>query len=313
MTSPDSPVSVSPPPSADAWFERVSSARVLGAFAAVAFSFSWIVWFAGIAVARPASIGDEAFAPFLIVGSFGPTVAAVATLLVLGRWPAVWWLLRRFGRVRARWWVWLVVFFALPITYAVALLVVGVRPQIELWMLALTIAVVPINAVLVGVLFGVGPLGEEAGWRGLLSPALDRRWGRVRAALVVGVVWAAWHAPLATFDDWRGEVSPLLFAVTYPLTLIAFSFALIWVMRWSRDSLVFAVLFHGVFNLTASLMNDADLWNLDGVSAELLTLVGTATVVLVAVGCELIGRTRASDRAIVSLAARAAERQARSR
>lgn len=313
MSNPESLSAVSPTPGDDGWFARVSTTRVLGAFAAGAFSFSWIVWFAGLAVARPASIGEEGFAPFLIVGSFGPTVAAVVTLLVLGGWPAVRWLLRRFGRVRARWWVWLVVFFALPIVYASSLLVVGVRPEIELWMLALTIAVVPINAVLVGVLFGVGPLGEEAGWRGLLSPALDRRWGRVRAALVVGVVWAAWHAPLATFDDWRGEVSPLLFAATYPLTLVAFSFALIWVMRWSRDSLFFAVLFHGVFNLTASLMNDVDLWNLDGVSAELLTLVGTATVALVALGCELIGRTRASDRAIASLAARAAERQTRSR
>jgi len=286
---------------------------VLGGFVALACALSWVVWLAGIAAVGPESIGDEGFAPFLIVGSFGPTIAAIVMVSTVGGWPALRWLLRRFGRIRARWWVWMVVFFALPLSYTVVLLALGVRPQLEWWMLALTLVVVPINAVIVGVLFGVGPLGEEAGWRGLLSPALDRAWGRVRASLVVGVIWAGWHAPLALFDDWRGDIAPTLFAVSYPLTLIAFSFALIWVMRWSRDSLLFAVLFHGVFNLTASLMNDPELWDFAGVSAELRTIAGLVTVLLVAVACELIGRTRASRRAIETLATRAAGRQARTR
>ncbi len=305
----DSPALSSQPSVDDAWFARVTPVRSLGAFTVAAFSFSWITWFIGMALVQPQSIADEGFATFLVIGSFGPTVAAVATLLYLGGWPALAWLLRRWVRVRARWWVWLIVFFTLPVVYAAVLLVIGVRPQIEWWMLAVTIAVVPINAVLVGVLFGVGPLGEESGWRGVLSPALDRRLGRLGAALVVGVVWAAWHAPLATFSDWRGDVDFLLFAVTYPVTLVAFSFAIIWVMRWTRDSLFFAVLFHGVFNLTASLMNDTDLWNLAGASAELLSVAGTVTVLLVAVGCELVGRSGASHRAIAAHAARAAARQ----
>lgn len=312
MPTTDVPSPDAPRPLDDDGFARLSRAGVLGGFVALACAFSWIIWLAGIVAVRPGSIGDEAFAPFLIVGSFGPTLAAVVVLSIAGGWSAIRWLLRRFGRIRARWWVWMVVFFALPVTYAMVLLALGVRPQIEWWMLALTLAVVPINAVLVGVLFGVGPLGEEAGWRGLLSPTLDRAGGRVRASLVVGVIWAGWHAPLALFDDWRGDVALAIFAVSYPITLIAFSFALIWVMRWSRDSLLFAVLFHGVFNLTASLMNDPDLWNFAGVSAELRTIAGVTTVLMVAAGCEALGRTRASDGAIVALAARAAARQARS-
>lgn len=49
-----------------------------------------------------------------------------------------------------------------------------------------------------GLLFFVG-LGEEAGWRGFLLPALLPRLGFRRAATVVALVWAGWHLPLFFF------------------------------------------------------------------------------------------------------------------
>lgn len=42
---------------------------------------------------------------------------------------------------------------------------------------------------------GVFGFGEELGWRGYLLPKLMPL-GRVRAYLIVGVVWGLWHAPL---------------------------------------------------------------------------------------------------------------------
>lgn len=42
----------------------------------------------------------------------------------------------------------------------------------------------------------MGPLGEELGWRGYLLPRLVPSLGWVGAALVVGTIWALWHAPL---------------------------------------------------------------------------------------------------------------------
>jgi membrane protease YdiL (CAAX protease family) len=39
-------------------------------------------------------------------------------------------------------------------------------------------------------------IGEEAGWRGFLYPALGERMPRTRAAVLSGVAWGAWHAPL---------------------------------------------------------------------------------------------------------------------
>jgi membrane protease YdiL (CAAX protease family) len=48
-------------------------------------------------------------------------------------------------------------------------------------------------APLMFVVFFVGGLGEELGWSGYATEPLAARWGALRAALLIGVVWAAWH------------------------------------------------------------------------------------------------------------------------
>ena len=40
-----------------------------------------------------------------------------------------------------------------------------------------------------------GPLGEEFGWRGFALPRLLKRRRSLVAALVLGVIWWAWHLP----------------------------------------------------------------------------------------------------------------------
>ncbi|HYF77204.1 MAG TPA: type II CAAX endopeptidase family protein [Symbiobacteriaceae bacterium] len=39
-------------------------------------------------------------------------------------------------------------------------------------------------------------IAEEYGWRGFLQPLMDQYLGGLAAALVVGIVWAAWHLPM---------------------------------------------------------------------------------------------------------------------
>jgi CAAX protease family protein len=40
-----------------------------------------------------------------------------------------------------------------------------------------------------------GPWGEETGWRGFALPRLLTRFSPLTAAIILGVIWAVWHAP----------------------------------------------------------------------------------------------------------------------
>jgi membrane protease YdiL (CAAX protease family) len=90
-------------------------------------------------------------------------------------------------------------------------------------------------------------VGEEYGWRGYLQPALQARWPPLSAALVVGAVWAAWHAPL--FLDpaaVQSGIPPLAFLALD----IGASVLLAWAYNSTAGSLVIVVLAHAATNVS---------------------------------------------------------------
>jgi membrane protease YdiL (CAAX protease family) len=46
-----------------------------------------------------------------------------------------------------------------------------------------------------------GPWGEETGWRGFALPRLLIRFTPLTAAIILGVIWAVWHAPAFLTSD----------------------------------------------------------------------------------------------------------------
>jgi membrane protease YdiL (CAAX protease family) len=92
-------------------------------------------------------------------------------------------------------------------------------------------------------------LGEEVGWRGYALPRLLERLPAVRATLLLGVVWAAWHLPLFWTDGAPLEGSPI-WALFLRLPAAAIIFT--WVFQHTQGSTVIAVLLHGAMNLFAS-------------------------------------------------------------
>lgn len=168
----------------------------LTSYFAVTFTTTWACWLVAIALGGSA-MSSPAAIPYLL-GAFGPTIGAIVVRArrAARRQPAPAHTVRL--RLSPR------LFWTLP-------------------MLALTSATVLAGALLAPVLGGpaasfsggqaliatvggpvpfiismlvAGPLAEEPGWRGTAYPRMRASMGRIPAALVLGVVWAAWHVPL---------------------------------------------------------------------------------------------------------------------
>lgn len=88
--------------------------------------------------------------------------------------------------------------------------------------------------------------GEETGWRGYLLPALLPL-GRVRAVVIVGVVWALWHAPIILLGYDYEDAGRAAALVALSGFCILFGTFLAW-LRVRSDSVVPAAVAHGTVN-----------------------------------------------------------------
>lgn len=84
--------------------------------------------------------------------------------------------------------------------------------------------IVTIYYVLSSILFSIGGLGEEIGWRAYLYPKLEDLLGEGRALLVGGIIWAVWHFPILYIghnfgkgyrgEPWTGFLAFIIYCVT---------------------------------------------------------------------------------------------------
>jgi membrane protease YdiL (CAAX protease family) len=96
-----------------------------------------------------------------------------------------------------------------------------------------------------------GPLGEEYGWRGFLLPRLLERRLPALAALIVRVIWSAWHLPLFFID---GTIQSQVGFGWYSLLTMGLSVVYTYLFLMTEGSVVVATLLHTAGNLTAGVL-----------------------------------------------------------
>jgi membrane protease YdiL (CAAX protease family) len=96
-------------------------------------------------------------------------------------------------------------------------------------------------------------LAEEPGWRDFALPRLQRRFGPLGAAAVLGPAWGVWHLPLF-LTQWGGWPDAAWYR---PLEFIgfcvAFNVVMTWVFNRTGQSLPMAMLLHVSVNNFASM------------------------------------------------------------
>ena len=111
-------------------------------------------------------------------------------------------------------------------------------PQGAAWFAGVSVAIVVVGSI--------EAIGEELGWRGYLLPRIAA-YGRVRAGLASGVLWAVWHTPLIYIAAaYHPGAGPIYFAA-FAATIVAMSF-IANELRMASGSSWPAVIFHGAHN-----------------------------------------------------------------
>jgi membrane protease YdiL (CAAX protease family) len=258
----------------------------------IAYAISWAIWLAGIlSIDGLTSLADKRFAGFLLAGSFGPTIAALVMAGVSGGRSSIVSLLKRVILVKVNWRVYVVTFFLMPVIGLVFYLVLGISAKIALFKIAVTmIALVPLNAIVVGMILGVGPLGEEMGWRGFLQSHLQGRLSSVTVAILVGLVWAFWHLPVFGFADFRNGLGLPQFILLYPVSTILAAFTMGHLWRWSNGSVFIAMCFHAVLNTTAVNLTRHNWWDFGDLTATQIYLSILAVFAVTACATHLLSR-----------------------
>ena len=129
----------------------------------------------------------------VMIGAFGPFLAAVAVTGLRSGRAGVRELFGQFGRWRVH-----------PVWFAIALLGPAFLGLVALCATALGGGATPRQWFALPRLvhfagWSVGPWGEELGWRGYAQPQLQKRLSALGASLVVGTMWSLWHYwPVAT-------------------------------------------------------------------------------------------------------------------
>ena len=97
-------------------------------------------------------------------------------------------------------------------------------------------------------MFLIGDTGEELGWTGYATDPLVARWGPAKGGLILGVIWASWHA--LPFVQTR---HPVRWVIWQSLKTVAMRVVLVWIYHKSGKSVLAANLYHVTDNLSWSL------------------------------------------------------------
>jgi membrane protease YdiL (CAAX protease family) len=105
----------------------------------------------------------------------------------------------------------------------------------------------------IGIVFGLPALLEEIGWMGYVFPKMLKRQSPLTAALLLGVLWGLWHAPVV---DYLGAAAPhgvywMPFFLSFVAIVAAIRVLIVWIYTHT-GSLLLAWFMH--LSMTASLV-----------------------------------------------------------
>ena len=206
--------------------------------------------------------------------SYGPTIAALLVTWATDGWIGV----RRLLGSVVRWRVGLH-WYVLALGGPAALFFIAGRLSEALGGMIQPLPEPGLSIVLMGlagsVVHGIAN-GEEIGWRGYALPKLLRRRSALTASLILGAIWAVFHAPIMFMTSSVAGGQSFDTALPFFVGTLALSVLITWIYHGTGGSVLIIILLHGAFNTWPGLIGDGG-----GGSAFALQVIAAILVVMV--------------------------------
>lgn len=226
----------------------------LSTFVVLTFGFSWLCWFPIIhsLFSSPFESSLQTLALFFL-GAYAPTIVGIALTYFYGKGAGLRALLKRTFSVKIGM-SWLCISLLVgPILYATTVFIYviagGELGEVNRGLLPW----IPV-IFLVSVIFG--PLAEELGWRGFALPLLDHRQHAISASIIIGIIWAGWHAPLfwaKTGTAISGFPVDASLVALFFAAVIGSSFIYTWLFNHTNASVFAAIMLHLSMNASGTI------------------------------------------------------------
>jgi uncharacterized protein len=210
------------------------------------FLWSWAFWAIPLMTTR-GWVGNATLkglrVPLLVIGAYGPFVAAFALSL---REKSAWALFKRAFRWRIPPLVLLSALFLSPVLAGAA---IWIQSLLGGPAFATRTSWSHVSGLILQLFFFGGSFNEEFGW----AFAIDRiqpRLGFLKGSLLLGVVWAFWHLPLFFMPTQSQSHMPFW---TFLITCCSLRLLYVRAYNESRQSILVSLLFHTSVNFTLNL------------------------------------------------------------
>jgi uncharacterized protein len=216
------------------------------AYILLAFSWTWLIAFTMLFTGIADDVTNPS--PLFILGGIlsnvSPSLAALLVTRLCGGKEAVKKLTGGFRVKSQKGWTLLTLIIVPAITALTTLLSHFVFREYHFALVAPMIAMGLVWPLFSG-------MGEEFGWRGYMLPRLIKRFGLMKAALLLGILWEVWHLPMhyMAYKAYGVYMIPAFLTVGFlNLTLNAVIMAIIYAVN--KGSIKLMVLYH--YTITAS-------------------------------------------------------------
>lgn len=224
--------------------------RSLLKFFLLTFGVTWACFLTVVRMSHGTAGPSVTAKALVLLGTFAPSLVAIAVTALEGGGAAVKALLGRILQAEASaWWYVFAVSYMAVIKLSVAVVyraATGVWPRFGNESIAIILAAIVISTPFQS--------GEEIGWRGYALPRLATHMGFGAGSVLLGIIWALWHLPLfyVSWADTYHQSFPL-----WAAEVTALSVAIAWLYTHAKGSLLLTMLMHSAVNQTIGIVPSA--------------------------------------------------------